>query len=153
MADFLYCATDTQVPANETALLLAKHHIIWCPPPGLHAWHVSIYPKGRERIWLVWRTQHSAPVMLGGGRLVTAPRRLFKTDVLWTEKDLPGIKIACRTLGYSVPPSMSVLRLDAPIICTSSKRPSFPQLISCRSGLSDLSPTMASILDSILHIP
>ena len=96
--DFIYCATDRQVPANETQrLLLGQFNAIWCPPLRL-----PTLPSQHDRVWLVWRPHRAAktsPFILGGGRIAADPNG----HVLWTDKTLHGVTQAAQSLGYGGP--------------------------------------------------
>ena len=48
MSDWIYCATDAQVNAQNTAALLYPHGAIWCCPPGLRQWNGN--PAAGEKL-------------------------------------------------------------------------------------------------------
>ena len=112
MTDWVYCGSDSAVDAARTQSLLRTRRAIWCSPPGLCPWPGT--PQSGERLWLVWRESASARavLLLGGGRIVQAPRALFGTNLLWTDPDSPGLRAAAMQLGYVGPTSMSFLRLS-----------------------------------------
>src|SRR4051794_23492846 len=116
MANWIYCATAAQVDATNTQSLLRANQAIWCPPPGHTPWPGTL--QDADRIWLVWRDHHDADptFLLGGGRLQRSPRynlRLFNTDMLWSEVDLPGVRSEAARCGYPpLPTNMSFLRLQ-----------------------------------------
>ena len=149
MPDFLYCGTDAQVPADETRQFLAGgFSAIWCPPPSIRRNWPSPPPVRGERLWLVWRSTGTQPILLGGGRIAGAPRRLWKTSVLWTERDLPGLKAAARSLCYDVVRAMAVLRIEDPLVAR--KQPVLtPNVLA---GLSRISPAQAAELSGELPI-
>ena len=47
--------------------------------------------------------------------MARAPRGLFGTTLLWTERDCPGLRPTAIQLGYLGPTSMSFLRLRATV--------------------------------------
>src|SRR5262249_12501330 len=98
----------------NTGALLHSHQTIWCPPPGLAPWPGT--PQPGDRLWLAWRQQPDMgpTVLLGGGRVLAAPRQLFGTQLLWTNPHLRGLAAAAVQVGYQGPVNMSFLRLDGP---------------------------------------
>jgi hypothetical protein len=149
MPDFLYCGTDAQVSADNTRQFLAGGFCaIWCPPPSNGCQWPSRAPVGGERLWLVWRSAGAQPLLLGGGRIAGAPRQLWSTSILWTERDRPGLRAAARSLGYHVVPAMAVLRIEDPLMAR--KQPVLTPNVP--AGLSQISPAQAAVLSGELPI-
>ncbi len=149
--DFIYCATDRQVPPNETQrLLLGQFNAIWCPPLRL-----PTLPSQHDRVWLVWRPHLAAktsPLILGGGRISADPNGA----VLWTEKTLQGVTRAAQSLGYGGPPAprMTFLKLTGVV----SPAHHLPVTLIVKPGLSDVAaqPVGAqalTALTTLLKIP
>src|SRR4030042_3037416 len=112
MPSWIYCGTAEQVNSAYTQDLLRNHQAIWCPPPRVRPWPQR-YPKAGEVLWLVWRENHRAPILvLGRGTIWAAPRQLFGTTVLWTDPDHRGMRDAAMQLGYGGGNAMSFLRLE-----------------------------------------
>ena len=111
--NWIYCGSESAVDSAGTQDLLRNHQAIWCSPPGLRPWPGIPHPG--DRIWLVWRNSPATEIvqLLGGGRIQKAPRALFGTILLWTERDTPGLRAAAESLGYEAGNAMSFLRLEA----------------------------------------
>lgn len=105
----IYIATDPPVPCEQTAALLEEFQAIWCPPPRLHPWNGT--PSERETVVLVHRGTKDC-ILLGTGVTRLNNRFLFGTHLLWTSRDLPGVRRRAEELGYSGPTCMSFLVLD-----------------------------------------
>lgn len=143
MADLLYCGTDEQVSAAHTqSLLQGAHQAIWFPPSARRA--VAVVG---DRLWLLWRGQLAAPVLLGGGRIVTAPNG----SVSWTNATLPGVRAAAVGLGYGGPTNMAFLHLDGTVF--PSQVIAVSGLGQIPSGLSSATSAQTGILSGLLHIP
>jgi hypothetical protein len=152
MADWIYCATAGQVNAENTQSLLRSHRAIWCPPPGMFPWPGT--PQPGERLWLVWRQLSDAEptALLGGGRVLAAPRQLFGTSLLWTNPDVPGLYDAAVDLGYAGPTSMSFLRLDGTVF-PAEGQPEIAGLGQLSPGLNTATEQQAEALAGVLPIP
>src|SRR4051794_30712224 len=122
MAAWIYCATGQQVNAANTAALLSTHKAIWCSPPGLNPNGPGV-PGAGDRVWLVWQSGGGGGVLLGGGRVLAAPRQLYGTATLWTTPDMPGLRAAAEALGYGGGTGMSFIRLGHPVVVNP---PNFP---------------------------
>ncbi len=108
----IYIATAPPVPREQTAALLKEYGAIWCPPPSLRPWKGT--PSEREITVLGHRGENC--VLLGAGVTRSNSRFLFNTHLLWTNRDLPGVRTRAVELGYAGPPNMSFLVLDD--VCT-----------------------------------
>jgi hypothetical protein len=106
----IYITTDAQVPYEQTVALLHEFHAIWCPPPSLRNWNGTPSSE-REPTVLVHRGTKNY-VLLGSGVTRSNPRFLFKTHLLWSNRDLPGVRTRAIELGYTGPTNMSFLFLD-----------------------------------------
>lgn len=132
--------------------LLRTHQAIWCSPPGLTPWPSTPVLAG-ERLWLVWRGAASdAPIVLGGGLLLSAPRTLYGTTLLWTDPDLPGMRSEALRHGYGGPTSMSFLRLSRVAL---GRKPfqSGGRLGHVSGGLNLAEPEMVDTLSALLPVP
>jgi hypothetical protein len=118
MTGWIYCGSDPPVDAAGTQSLLRTHRAIWCSPPRLRPWPGT--PRPGDRLWLVWRKLYSdhTVLLLGAGRIEQAPRALFRTSLLWTDPDAPGVRAAAVQLGYPGGLAMSFLRLRAVVFPT-----------------------------------
>lgn len=105
----IYISTDEQVSYERTADLLDEYNAIWCPPPELRHWN-GTPPSERETTVLAHRGANYT--LLGAGVTRPNPRRLFNTNLLWTEADVPGVRERAQQLGYAGPLNMSFLILD-----------------------------------------
>jgi len=151
MPDWVHCATNQQVDATNTASLLTTHQAIWCTPPNLHPGGPGV-PAADDRVWLVWRNGHG-PVLLGGGRVLPAPRHLYGTDSLWTNPDMDGIRAAAEALGYTGGSAMSFIRLDHPQILPPPGFPPAAGLGPLAGGPSPATPPQIAILNGMLPLP
>jgi hypothetical protein len=150
-ADWIYCGSASQVPAAGTQSLLRAYEAIWCSPPRLRPWPGT--PKPGERLWLLWRQSPSDPVLLlGGGRIVQAPRNIFHTNLLWTNADVPGVADQATRLGYTGPTNMSFLRLKPVVFPVGG----YPQPIrgnwSIETGLNIATPSQVAALSHVSAI-
>ena len=105
----IYIATDAQVPCEQTAALLKDFQAIWCPPPRLRPWN-GTPSSARETVVLVHRAM--GYTLLVTGTVCQNTRLVFGTDLLWTNRDLPGVRQKAEGLGYSGPRNMTFLRLE-----------------------------------------
>lgn len=151
MAAWIYCATAGQVNAENTQSLLRSHRAIWCQPPGLAPWPGT--PQPDDRLWLVWRQQAGAEptALLGGGRVLAAPRQLYGTRLLWTNPDLPGVRDQAAHLNYQVGTAVSFLRLDGPVF-PAEGRPEVAGLGQLSPGLNVATAAQAEVLAGVLPI-
>ena len=151
MPDWIYCGSEGAASALNTQALLQNHAAIWCQPPGLARWPAR-RPQPDERLWLVYRVAnlHETVLLLGGGRVVQAPRMLFRTNLLWTNSDVPGLRDAAIQLGYRGPTSMAFLRLNH--IVFPNGQPQVQGLAGIRSGLNNASPEQIANLSVIVPI-
>lgn len=142
MRDLLYVGTDGGVSAANTKKLLSTHAAIWCPPM-----HMKVEPEMGDRIWLVWKTKDNPNVdLLGGGTLAASPRG----KMLWTERDLPGLRDAARDLGYGGPANMAFLVVEgAPVLSFPSTALSLPD---AKAGLQHADEAVAKQLGALLHL-
>jgi hypothetical protein len=146
MADYIYCGTDVQVGAANTASLLASHQAIWCPNHRLRPWHVTNHPSSGDRMWLAWSAQaNGALTLLGGGRVQLGPKQKFGSAALWTDR---AARQHAKSLGYSGPTSMSFLKLDPITMAT----PTVVNGMHVASGLSELSQAQSSLLAQMLTV-
>lgn len=122
MPDWIYCGCEPPVGAVGTQSLLRDCQAIWCMPPGFRPW--PGVPQPRDRLWLVWRRESATHtvLLLGGGRILQAPRDLYGTNLLWTAPDAPGLRTAASLLGYGGGNGMSFLCLGGVALPT-ARRP------------------------------
>jgi putative zinc finger/helix-turn-helix YgiT family protein len=153
LAGWIYCVTAGQVNATSTQSLLRTHQGIWCPPPGLFPFPGT--PQSGDRLWLVWREVAGVEptLLLGGGRVLAAPRHLFGTDLLWTNPDLPGIRDEAQHLGYSVGNATSFLRLGPTVLPSGGTPVQVAGLGQLHAGLNVVTPDQERLLDGLLPIP
>lgn len=113
MHEWIYCGTNPPVDAAGTQTLFRDLRAIWCPPPGLRAW--PGIPEIGSNIWLVWRAEPNAEVIvLGRGEILRAPRELYRTEMLWTGHDDVRLRELAMVLGYGGGTAMSFLRVRDP---------------------------------------
>ncbi len=103
MADLIYCGTEPVGSAETQALLAGPFAAIWSPPM-----HRRASPQLGARLWLLWRSEGQAPVILGVGNVLLTPDG--RAD--WTNRTAPGVVEAARALGYGGPTNMAFLRLS-----------------------------------------
>jgi hypothetical protein len=89
-------------------------------------------------------------MLLGGGSVERAPRTLFGTNVLWTNRDAPGLHAAAERLGWygGGKSMMSFLRLRNVILPI--QQASVEGLTAVRDGLNIAAPSHVSILSGAL---
>jgi len=152
VSEWIYCATAGQVNEVHTQSLLQSHHAIWCKPPGLASWPGN--PQSGDRVWLVWRAQSATDptFLLGGGRIQGNSRRVFNTRLLWTNRDLPGVRAAAQLLGYSGPTSMSFLWLQ-PTVLPAGEPIQIAGLGLVQAGLNIATQQQIQLLRGLLPIP
>ncbi len=157
MAEWIYCATGAQVGAAGAAALLREHQAVWCPPPGIGMGWPEPHPRPGDRLWLVWRSLAGVPgpaALLGGGRILPAPRILWQTDVLWAEADRAGLAQTFAELGYSGPAfSRGFLRVELAAPVPEKDFPDAPGLGALSPGLSRPAPRQVGVLRELLAIP
>ena len=103
MGELLYCGTEKVGAAETQAMLAGPFAAVWAPP----MWRYAMPGEG-DRLWLLWRdTRAPAPLLLGVGRILSAPGG--RAD--WTNRSAPGIVEAARAQGYGGPTNMAFLRL------------------------------------------
>jgi len=101
---------------------------------------------------LVWRAAALFPVLLlGGGRLEAAPRQLFRTSLLWTDPDNPGMRTAAEQLGYGGGTAVSFLRLRNPVFPTGGQ-PAIPNIGTIDNRLNAATASQGAILQVTLPI-
>ena len=124
---------------------------ICCRPPGFRRPWPGI-PQPEDSVWLVWRALRSSKtvMLLGGGLVERAPRNLFGTDILWTDRDSPGLYTAAERLGYygGGKSTMAFLRLRDVILPIHDA--SIQGLTDMDGGLNIALPSHASILSGAL---
>jgi hypothetical protein len=133
--------------------LLREYRAIWCRPPGFRRPWPGI-PQPEDSLWLVWRVLRSSKtvMLLGGGLVEHAPRSLFGTDILWTDRDSPGLHAAAERLGWygGGKSMMSFLRLRDVILPIHDA--SMQGLTDMDGGLNIAMPSHVSILSGALPL-
>lgn len=142
MINFIYCGSDPPVGVSGTQeLLLGEFNAIWFPPTRL-----TTEPVKGDSIWLVWRSAYSAvPLLLGGGRVVTA----IDGRIRWTNATLPGVRPTAQSLGYGGPSNMAFLRLSGVV---SPKGHSPANIGTINNGLNIASAQQVQLLTKLLPI-
>ena len=103
-------------------------------------------------MWLVWgSTAQNGYRLLGGGILASAPRRLYETILLWTDRDCPGIRAEAEALGYHGGSAVSFLRLT--VFPAVDAMPVVENIGSLQAGLNPASPIWIETLRQLLPIP
>jgi putative zinc finger/helix-turn-helix YgiT family protein len=150
---WIYCATASQVDPTKTQALLRTYQGIWCPPPTFLPWPGT--PRPGDQLWLVWRKAARAKqtFLLGAGHILSAPRHLYKSDLLWTSLDVPGIREEAFDLGYKVGDSAAFLRLSQPVLPPNGALPQAADLGPLHPGMNVASQDQERKLDSLLAIP
>ena len=140
------------VGADGTHELLERRGAIWCPPPRLRRGWPGV-PQPGEKLWLLWRQMevHQPTVLLGGGRILLAPRRLFGTGILWSDVDDRGLRQAAGALGYGGGNAMTFLRLEN-VVLSGDERNRVLEGRDLDSGLSRANEGRARLLQNLLEI-
>jgi len=138
MANFIYLGTGVQVNADRTRQLLEEWRAIWCPPPRLRPWQGT--PNHDDHVWLCWAESAGANEMLvlGCGKSQENPDGpRYGSEMLWTNRDIPGVTPAAERLGYGGGTGMSFLKLNEGRTLVLPQYPSVAQR-GTPSGLSEV---------------
>lgn len=150
MANWIYCGSDPPVDAPGTQSLLRTHAAVWCSPPGFRPW--PSVPQPGDRLWLLWRDRAGGPVLLlGGGRLARNNQTRYGTDLLHTNRDIPGVREGAENLGYRGGQGMSFLRLGG-LMFPRGVQAVVNGLGGIPNGLSEASEPQSVILDDLLQV-
>ena len=106
--------------------------------------HASV--SAGDRIWVLWRSEDDAPLLLGGGVVRSTPEGMID----WTNRTAPGIVAAARGRGYGGPTNMAFLRLEN--VRMPCEHVPVSALGAIRIGLSAASPEQATQLQALLPI-
>ncbi len=103
-----YIANDQGVDMTATQRLLIDFSAIWCPPPGLREWNGNPAPNDQLTLGYL---QRGSLYLLGIGMLTENSTERYRTSLLFTNTDVPGIRDGAENLGYEGGSAVSFLIL------------------------------------------
>ena len=122
--------------------------------PSLSEWFLAVC-RTVEKLWLVWagQTPVTPPILLGGGKILGSQWSLYKTNILWTNFDIPGLNSQASQLQYPVGNQTSFLVLQLAPNLPLANFPVLGGIGPILSMFNQASPQQVSILNTLLPIP